>query len=438
MSAEPAGLGRWLPARLRRPSRWWLLPPLTLGALVLLISILLAPGAPRDQAEDGPLPVRVITLQATEVVPRYVGHGRVRPRQSWQAVAQVPGAVRWRHPELQPGARFGAGERLLTIDPDDYQAAVAQAQSRVRSAEAALQELAARSADLERSLEIERRSLTIAEADFVRNAELAAQGHISRVRLGQEEQALLRQRQTVQNLTAQMHLLPAQRQAAEARLEETRAALTRAERDLERTVIVMPFDGRIDSVNVEQNQFVPLGQPMLRAETTGEMEVVAEVSYELLLARFPSIMNQQRLTAIGERMPAEVRDGGGRRWPGRVVRIDPGLARENRSAHVYVAVEGRDDTSPPAANLYLDVEIEGPSLADRLVIPRLAWRQGEVLVATPEDTLERRPVKIEFAQQDVMVIRSGLAPGERVIVTNVLYPADGMPVDPRPAPSDVP
>jgi len=438
MTAEPAGLKRWLPARLRRPSRWWLLPPLTLGALVLLISMLLAPGTPRDQAGEGPLPVRVITVALATVVPRHVGHGRVRPRQSWQAVAQVPGAVHWRHPELQPGARFAAGERLLTIDRDDYQAAVAQAESRVRSAAAALEELAARAADLERSLEIERRASNIAAADFARNVELAEQGHISQVRLGQEEQALLRQRQTVQNLSAQMHLLPAQRQAAEARLEETRAALTRAQRDLERTAIVMPFDGRIDSVNVEQNQFVPLGQPMLRAETTGEMEVVAEVSYELLLARFPSIVNQQRLTAVGERMPAEVRDSGGRRWPGRVVRIDPGLARENRAAQVYVAVEARDDTSPPAANLYLDVEIEGPPLADRLVIPRLAWRQGEVLVATPDDTLERRPVQIEFAQQDVMVVRSGLEPGERVIVTDVLYPADGMPIDPRPAPSDAP
>lgn len=432
MTAEPAGLQRWLPARLRRPSRWWLLPPLTLGALVLLVSMLLAPGTPRDQAEDGPLPVHVITVEPTTVVPRYVGHGRVRPRQSWQAVAQVPGAVHWRHPELQPGARFDAGERLLTIDRDDYEAAAAQAESRVRSAEAALEELAARAADLERSLEIERRALNIAEADFARNVELAEQGHISQVRLGQEEQALLRQRQTVQNLTAQIHLLPAQRQAAEARLAETRAALSRAERDLGRTEIVMPFDGRIDSVTVEQDQFVPLGQPMLRAESTADMEVVVEAAYELLLARFPSIMTQARLPAVGDRLPAEIRDGS-RSWPGRVVRIDPGLARENRAAQVYVAVEVRDDASPPAANLYLDVEIEGPPLADRLVIPRLAWRQGEVLVATADDTLERRPVEIEFAQEEVMVIRRGLEPGERVIVTDVLYPADGMPVAPRSA-----
>ena len=132
-------------------------------------------------------------------------------------------------------------------------------------------------------------------------------------------------------------------------------------------------------------------------------------------------------------MPARVRKDGGQSWRGRVVRIDPGLSRQNRAAQVYVAVETTDDVPPPSANLYVEVEIEGPPLSDRVVIPRLAWRNGEVLIATSQDTLQRRQVEIDFVQQDSVVVREGLEAGERVIVTDVLYPADGMAIDPQPA-----
>ncbi len=98
---------------------------------------------------------------------------------------------------------------------------------------------------------------------------------------------------------------------------------------------------------------------------------------------------------------------------------------------MYIGVKLDPNESPPAANLYLEVEVEGPVLQDRLVIPRLAWHRGVVYVAKPDDTLEKRPVAVEFEQQDRLVIRDGLSAGERVIVTDILFPVDGMPVEPR-------
>lgn len=425
-----ARLRRRLPARLQAPSPWWFAPPLALGALLLAATLLLAPGTARDQAAAPPLPVRYMTAEPTDVVPVYVGYGRVQPRQSWQAVSQVPGAISWRHPELRAGARFGAGEPLLKVDNDDYQAALEEAESRVHSAEAAVAELQARAADLDQSLAIERQALQIAETDYARNVELADAGHISRTRLGQEEQALLRQRQTVQNLTAQINLLPAQRQAAEARLRETRAAASRADRDLARTEVVMPFAGRIVDVAVERGQFVPLGQTMLEAEDTGDMEVRLEVSYELLRSRFPALLDgpadQPR-----QRFPALIRATTGQTWSGHVGRVDPGLNRANRAAQLYLKVD-HGAAPAPAANLYVEAEIQGPALPARIVVPRLAVRDGHVLLASDDDTLTRRRVEVEFVQQDSAIIRTGLAAGARIIVTDVLYPAEGMALAPQP------
>ena len=117
-------------------------------------------------------------------------------------------------------------------------------------------------------------------------------------------------------------------------------------------------------------------------------------------------------------------------WQGHVSRIDPGLSADSRSARVYVQVDLDPQDMPPATNLYVNVEIAGPELVDQIVIPRLAWREGDVLIADADNRLERRAVTPAFAFDDRLVLRDGLNPGDRLILTDVLFPAQGMPVSP--------
>ena len=117
-------------------------------------------------------------------------------------------------------------------------------------------------------------------------------------------------------------------------------------------------------------------------------------------------------------------------WQGHVKRIDPGLNPNNRSAQVYVGLDLDEDSMAPAINLYVQVEIFGPAMVDQIVLPRLALHASTVLIADGENRLRRRPVTVSFQVEDRVVIRQGLVDDERVILTDILFPAEGMLISP--------
>jgi len=421
---------RWLPdaIRNRQPSPWWFLPPVLIGVLVLVLVIVFSPGTPHGGIVETATPVRVMSLAPVSISPTFTGYGQVQPIHEWQAVAQVPGSITWRHPALKAGATFEKGETLLRIDPEDYELAVARADAQVGAARASVREIESRRRDLQQSLEIEREALAIAARDFERNRELAADGHISEMSLSQERQTLLRGRQAVKTVETQLNLVPAQLDSARARLREAEASLSKARRDLERTTITMPFHGRIERVLVDDSQFVPLGQPMVRAEGTTELEVLVQAPWDELAARFPEAMRDRKASAG---LPALLSHAGGHKWKGRVERIDPGLSRANRSAQVYVGMELDADESSPAPYQYPEVRISGPALQDRFEVPRTSLRDGRLMLVDANDRLAWRDVSIDYVEADRAVIRSGVEAGDRVVVSNLLYPASGMKLEPR-------
>ena len=425
-----------IPAAYREftPSRLWFIPPVLAGVSLLILTLVLAPGASRKAESESALPVRVMTVSASTIHPKLKGYGEIRPLQRWQGIAQVAGKVAWRHPDLQIGAAFPAGTRLFEIDELDYRVAESRARAQLSTATSAIEEISNRRLDLSRSIKIQQRAFEIATTEYQRNLALAEDGHISKFQLDSQEQQLLRQEQTLQNLQAQFNLLPAQEHAAQAQVNEATATLDRATEDLRRIVITMPFQGRITSLETEHNQFVPAGRTMVAAEGTRDVELLLEVPYELLVSRFPTVMGKETtMTRPGNLLSARLTyktNMGDMTWQGHVKRIDPGLNANNRSAQIYIGIDLDEDTMAPAINLYVQVEITGPAMVDQIVLPRLALHAGTVLIADEENRLRRRPVTISFQIEDRVVIRKGLVDGERVILTDILFPAEGMLISP--------
>jgi multidrug efflux system membrane fusion protein len=339
-------------------------------------------------------------------------------------MAQVPGAISWRHENLNEGASFPANSHLATIDQHDYLVAVARAESQVLSAKANRIELLSREKDLHRSIEIETASVQIAEQDYERNLSLSKEGHISPTQLSQQKQALLRQEQSIQTLQSQLHLIPAQHSVAEARDTEANAVLSKAKEDLRRTEVKWPFAARIEKLNVELGQFVPAGQSMLIAESNLAVEILMELPFDLVGSRFPGLMAGPNQVVVGNGLKAVATHPSGLHWNGIVHRVDSGLSDVNRSVRIYIEIILEDEQSQPPSNLYLEVALIGETLKDRLVIPRTAYRQGQVLVAIPHHRLEIREATAELKDKDIVVIRSGLKAGERLILSDILRPVD--------------
>lgn len=419
---------------------------IALGALAVLILV-----KPREVPERAPLeervtPVRVVEAPAVDVVPRVLGYGNVKPGKVWEAVGEVSGAVVYRHPELQKGAVLPAGTELLRIDPADYRLSVAQIEADIRSVEAQLTVLDVRALNTEQSLAIEERRLGLGRKQLERKRELLRRGAVSRSEVDREERSVLAGEQAVQNLRNAMKLLPAERAVQEATRERLEARLETARRDLGRTTIVAPFTCRIAAVHVELSQFAARGRVLIEADGLDVAEVIAQAPIGRMLTLLPPEAGvpaepgavMPRLRGVTD-VEAVVRLRTGDvdvEWPARFLRMSDMVDPRTRTVGVIVAVDdpyrqAESGRRPPLVkNMYVEVELRGPPLPRAVVVPRAALDGKRVYVAGPDDRLNGREVEVRFAQTNFVVVRSGLAPGERVVVSDLPFAVEGMRVRP--------
>ncbi len=82
---------------------------------------------------------------------------------------------------------------------------------------------------------------------------------------------------------------------------------------------------------------------------------------------------------------------------------------------------------PLAVGLFVEAEILGREVRDVVVLPRSALRDGDqVFVVDAEGRLRFRDVAVRRRYGSDVVIGQGLASGERVCISSVAAPVDGM------------
>jgi len=436
---------------MRRARILRLLPPLALGVgvAVWLVSTAEPPG--RVTQEERAVTARTMTVDPAPVRPVVRGFGTVRPARSWQAVAEVSGAIVHRHPELETGNAIPAGTKVLEIDPERYETALQQAKADLAALRAEEDQIAAEAANTERLLEIENDRLALAERDLERVRNLVEQGTAPRARLDEQERATLQQRRGVQELKNSLALIPSRKAGLAARIARAEAARDRARRDLAKTRIETPFDLRVNEVHVERHQFVGSGQALV----TGDGIDRAEVTAQLPIDSFPQLMgaaagdvggvgdgvrfDATRRGEVLSRIEATLRlvSDPGQVWQGKVLRIENALDPQARTVPVVIAVDNPyEGIRPPirlplVPNMYVEVILRGPAGAPRIAVPARALHQGDTIyLRDAEGRLELRNVTPGWRQEDIVVIADGLAPGDEVILDDIVPALPGMRVTP--------
>ena len=416
--------------------------PIALGVAAVLWAVNARQGPQRIPPEERTTSVRTVPAAAVDAVPRALGYGNVKPGKVWEAVAEVSGTVIFRHPELQRGAILPAGTELLRIDPADYRLAVAQIEANIRAVEAQIAVLEARAVNTRRSLAIEERSVALGRTQLERTRELLQRGAVSQSDADREERSVLAGEQVVQNLRNAATLLPAERAVQEAARDQLRAQLETARRNLSRTTIAAPFTCRIAAVNVELAQFAAKGQILVEADSLDVAEVIAQVPIGRALTLLPPGFElpqdpgaaMPRLSEIVDiQAVVRLRTGDASiEWPARFSRMSDTVDPRTRTAGVIVAVDqpyrrvAAGQRPPLVKNMYVEVELRGPPRLGAVVIPRAALRGSQVYVVGSDERLHFREVQVDFVQTNFVVLRSGLAPGERVVISDLPFAVEGM------------
>ncbi len=425
----------------RSPRRWLFLVPLGIGVAAAVW--LLRSGQDPEHLPEREVarPVRVIEAPSLAAVPRAVGYGSVEPGTTWQAIAEVGGRVVEVHDRLEVGAILRAGAVLLRIDRADYDLALAEAKADHQATEAQLAELAAREENARASLAIEREAFDLAIAELERQEKLAAQGAVSRSALETQKRSTLAQRQRVQAEANVLNLVPAERQVLQARLERLRSLILAAERDVERTTVILPFDGRIAALATELGQVATPGQVLVEADGITVAEVAAQVPISHMRGLVPAADSLGANITAGNlsdlfTIRATVRHPEVTGvWPARFARVSPTIDPRTRTVGIIVEVDepyrrAQPGVRPPLVKgMFVEVVLSGRP-RDAVVIPSGVVHGGAVYVAADGDRLARRPVEVSLSQPSFLVVAKGIEAGDRVVVSDLFPAIEGMLLDP--------
>ena len=320
---------------------------------------------------------------------------------------------------LAAGEIMAAGTELLRLDDTDLQLSLAQIDAQLSALEVKDETLTA-------SLEINRADLDLSRAELQRQQDLSDQGVVTRAALEQARRQELATRAKVVDLENQLALNTAERKVLEAQRASTA-------RSLDYISVVAPYDMRITGVSAELGQVVTRGQVMIEAEGTEAVEIAAQFPIGQvgpLVRMVPS----GKVTDLKAKVALPAGDHTVT-WDAKVVRVGEAVDARTQSSTLIVRIadplgQARAGERPPLRrNTFVEVVLGAPPV-EALVVPRAAVQNGTILVVSADDTLERREVTQGYVMDTVTVIARGLAPGDRVVVTDPAIAVPGMKVKP--------
>lgn len=404
-----------------------ILPPLLIGVIAILVAPVFKDKPTQVEPLEFATKVRTIKVTPLVVVPRATGYGTVAPGRTWEAVAEVAGQVEWVSDELKNGQTVSAGSELLRIADADYRLALTQMEAGVQSAD--VMEKTARA-----NLAIAEKDFKLLTADYDRKKGLAAKGTISRASVETAERQLLNGQAQLQNLKNNLEVNALERQVQSAQH-------ARAELDVQRTLMVAPFDVRITDVNIGEAQYANKGQRLFTADGVDVAEVEAQFPIGILrplinAATANNVESQEgvlALTAIVRLHTATHMV----EWHARVDRASGAIDPQTQSLGVVVAIDKPAEQATPGKrppllrNTFVEVELVAPALTNQVIVPLSAIHQGQIYMVDDESRLVIRKIQIVFSQNGFAVIKGAVGPGDQILTSDLPSAIEGMLLSPQ-------
>ena len=353
-----------------------------------------SPGAHRRAPAKSTPRVRVQTVAPTSETVIVKATGTVIPARKITLKSRVAGEVIGTHPDFAPGGFLKKGALVLKIDDTDYQLALARKESEEVNARYAIALEQGRQEVARREWELINKDNPIDDAD----GELALRKpHLEKVL---------------------------------ADLKAARIGIQQARLNVQRTRIRTPFNAVILATYVETGSQITAWERLADLVATDEYWVRVSIPVDRL--KWISIPVDHRKTGSMARIiyhSDAVRTGS-------VIKLLGDLEPRGRMARLLIAIKdplGRNPSDlhrpPLLIGEYIRVEIRGKPLNNVYRIPRTALRDGTRLwIAGSDDKLEIRPVETIWRDAEAVFLKTGLQPGDRLIVSDLSAPVAGMPV----------
>lgn len=303
--------------------------------------------------------------------------GRFAPSQSVEVRPRVAGQITALY--FHDGDIVHKGQALFTIDQRPYRAALAEAQANVASA---------------------RSALALARADFARVGRLNGDEAVS---------------------AGEVDSLRAKVQAADAALAAAVARQQARALDMEFTQVRAPISGRISDRKIDIGNLVAVGEGA-NATLLTTINALDPIYFDFDSSEALFLKSQRdRAQGAAPQVEIKLQDESAYAWKGRLDFTDNGLDPHSGT------IRGRAVIANPklflTAGMFGNMRLSNGGMVDALMVPDEAIQSDQarktVLVVGKDGVVAAKPVELGPVVRGLRIIRSGLLPTDRVVVTNL-------------------
>ena len=363
------------PARNRRAA--WI------GALLVLAAgawWMLRDGAP--PAAAAPAPVLTVAVPLAREITEWDEYiGRFEASKAVEVRPRVSGAITQIH--FTDGQVVRQGQPLFTIDPRPYRAALAEARA---SAASARSDLALARLELER-------------AGRLVDIEAVSQSEIDRLR--------------------------ARVQAASSALAGADARIAARALDVEFTTVRAPMGGRISDRLIDAGNLVSAGDAGGTLLTT--INALDPIYFTFQGSEALFLKAKRASAENGATVEVRLQDESDYRWKGQLDFTDNGL--DPRSGTIRARARFANGTMFLTPGMFGNMRLSTGQTVRALLVPAAAVQTDQarkiVYAVGKNGMVAAKPVELGPVVDGLRVIRSGLTPGDRVVITGYQFARPG-------------
>lgn len=406
---------------------------------------------------DRVVPVKIAKVERANVPIEVQAVGTVTPYSVVPITAQATGQLTKVH--FRQGDFVAKGDLLFSLDSRPQEAAAAQSQAVVGRDQATLAQghanLAKDQATLlqleanikkdEAAVEQAKANLRRDEAQFEflkqqaeRYRNLVASGYVTTEQAQQQivnatsfEQTLAADRAAVASAEAILQSDRAARQGGQAILSSDRAAIAgsaatmqadralaqASEIQLDYTTIRSPITGRTGTLNIHEGTLV-------RANDTAPLVSISQIQPIYVTFSVPEKFLDQIQTGMKRGiLQAEVRlENTDFKERGRITFVENTVDSTTGTITLRATFQNLQKKLWPGR--FANVTLQLGDRSEAITVPATAVQAGQkgdfVFIYKPDNTVESRPVKVDFLYKDRYVMAEGLEPGEQVVTDGQL------------------
>nr|WP_236554958.1 efflux RND transporter periplasmic adaptor subunit [Novosphingobium sp. 9U] len=369
------------------------------GPIVGVIALVLVAGigwkvfsGPKADAAPMPTPVVQAAMPLVREVTEWNDYvGRFAPSRTVEVRPRVSGAVV--QILFRDGDFVRQGQPLFVVDPRPYRAALAEAQADVASA---------------------RSTLALARSDYARVAGLT----------GDEAMA-----------ASEVDQLRARVRAAEAGLAGAQARVQTRALSMEFATVRAPISGRVSDRRVDVGNLVS-GDNGASATLLTTINAVDPIyfNFDASEALFLKTQRERQARQAPADVQVRLQDEADYRWNGRLDFTDNGLDPRSGTIRVRAVVPNPEGFLTPG--MFGNMRLADAGKVRAMLVPDEAVQSDQarkvVLTVGADGTVAAKPVQLGPVVNGLRVIRSGLAPTDRIVISNFQAAIAGSKVDAKP------